>query len=86
MFAYDAFTWQIDKLKSQSNEQEETLSKLEEEVYGKKRELERLKDEEKELRAEVKRSEKDAAQFEADLKLIADLYEEVRTVILVIAG
>ena len=68
---------QIDKLRTQADEQEKTLLEQEEEVHGKKRAYEKLKDEEKEMRTDIKGTEKEIQRLEEELKLIDELNEEV---------
>lgn len=68
---------QIEKLRKQSDEQEETLVQKEEEVHGKKRAYERLKEEERELLAEIRNTELEIQRLEEDLKLADELEEEV---------
>ena len=69
--------FQIDKLRSQADEQEATLLAQEEEVHGKQKELDRLKEEEKTLLEDIKKSEKEIERLELDLIVVHELAEEV---------
>ena len=70
-------SFQIDKLRSQADEQEATLLAQEEEVHGKQKELDRLKEEEKTLLEDIKKSEKEIERLELDLIVVHELAEEV---------
>ena len=70
-------SFQIDKLRSQADEQEATLLAQEEEVHGKQKELDRLKEEEKSLLEDIKKSEKEIERLELDLIVVHELAEEV---------
>lgn len=74
----DLFLKQITKLRTQADEQEESLQKQEEEVHGKKREYERLKAEEKELLEDIKKTEREVEKLEEDIRIANDLDDEVR--------
>ena len=71
------FHVQIDKLRSQADEQEASLLAQEEEVHGKQKELDRLKAEETELLQDIKNSEKEIDRLEHDLNLAEELKLEV---------
>ena len=68
---------QIEKLRTQANEQEANLLAQEEEVHGKQRELDALKEEEKQLMDDIKASEKEIEKFEHDLEVALELNSEV---------
>ena len=70
-------SFQIDKLRTQADEQEKTLLAQEEEVHGKKRAYEKLKEEEKEMRTDIRDTEKEIQRLADELKLIEELNEEV---------
>lgn len=69
--------FQIEKLRTQAQEQESTLLAQEEEVHGKQRELNNLKDEEKKLLEEIKQSEKEISKLSHDLGLAEEINSEV---------
>jgi hypothetical protein len=71
-------SFQIEKLKTQADEQEATLVAQEEEVHGKQRELDELKVEEKELMTNIKKTQREILHLEEDLKIVEELEEEVR--------
>ena len=71
------FHVQIEKLRSQADEQEASLLAQEEEVHGKQKELDRLKTEETELLQDIKNSEKEIDRLEHDLNLAEELKLEV---------
>merc|ERR1711981_864601 len=73
----DDLDTQIEKLRTQADEQEATLLAQEEEVHGKQRELERLKSEETELLQNIKNSEKEIERLEHDLSITGELTTEV---------
>ena len=68
---------QIEKLRTQANDQEANLLAQEEEVHGKQRELDALKEEEKQLMDDIKASEKEIEKFEHDLEVALELNSEV---------
>lgn len=68
---------QIEKIRTQADEQEATLLAQEEEVHGKQRELETLKAEETELLQNIKNSEKEIERLEHDLNIAEELKLEV---------
>ena len=65
--------FQIEKLRTQAEEQESNLLAQEEEVHGKQRELDRLKAEETQLIQDIKHSEKEIERLEHDLNVAEDL-------------
>ena len=69
--------FQIDKLRTQAEEQEATLLAQEEEVHGKQRELDNLKAEETQLLEDIKQSEKEIGRLEYDLNIAQELVVEV---------
>ena len=68
---------QIEKLRTQANDQEANLLAQEEEVHGKQRELDALKEEEKQLMDDIKASEKEIEKFDHDLQVALELNSEV---------
>ena len=74
------FEFQIEKLRTQAEEQEANLLAQEEEVHGKQRELDALKDEEKQLMEDIKASEKEINKFEHDLQIASEINSEVKRI------
>ena len=74
--------FQIDKLRTQAEEQEATLLAQEEEVHGKQRELDSLKAEETQLLEDIKQSEKEIGRLEYDLNIAQELVAEVSWLVL----
>ena len=74
--------FQIDKLRTQAEEQEATLLAQEEEVHGKQRELDSLKAEETQLLEDIKQSEKEISRLEYDLNIAQELVAEVSWLVL----
>ena len=74
--------FQIDKLRTQAEEQEATLLAQEEEVHGKQRELDSLKAEETQLLEAIKQSEKEIGRLEYDLNIAQELVAEVSWLVL----
>ena len=74
--------FQIDKLRTQAEEQEATLLAQEEEVHGKQRELDSLKAEETQLLEDIKQSEKEIGRLEYDLNIAQELVAEVSWLLL----
>ena len=72
------FEFQIEKLRTQAEDQEANLLAQEEEVHGKQRELDALKDEEKQLMEDIKASEKEINKFEHDLQIASEINSEVK--------
>ena len=76
------YIFQIDKLRTQAEEQEATLLAQEEEVHGKQRELDSLKAEETQLLEDIKQSEKEISRLEYDLNIAQELVAEVSWLVL----
>ena len=76
------YIFQIDKLRTQAEEQEATLLAQEEEVHGKQRELDNLKAEETQLLEDIKQSEKEIGRLEYDLNIAQELVAEVSWLVL----
>ncbi len=64
-------------MRVQAEEQEANLTKQEDEVHGKQRELDALKEEEKQLMDDIKQSEKEIANFETKLTAATEINSEV---------
>ena len=77
IFEFSKFKFQIDKLRTQAEDQEKNLLEQEEEVHGKQRELDALKEEEKQLLEDIKASEKEILKFEHDLQVATEINSEV---------
>ena len=78
IWIFKIFTFQIDKLRTQADDQEKNLLEQEEEVHGKQRELDALKEEEKQLLEDIKASEKEILKFEHDLQVATEINSEVK--------
>ena len=76
------YIFQIDKLRTQAEEQGATSIAQEEEVHGKQRELDSLKAEETQLLEDIKQSEKEISRLEYDLNIAQELVAEVSWLVL----